>query len=394
MKIYEYQAKQLLRAYNIGVPKGAVARSPAEAVEVAKAIGSLPVVVKAQVHAGGRGKAGGIQIAEKLEQVNETASRLLRTKLVTPQTGPEGAPVNGVLIEEALSIGREFYVGLTVDRARARVVLLASSEGGVDIEQVAAESPGKIKSEWVDPGVGLRPFQVSRLCFALGLDGKQANEMGSLITSLYYLFMDMDCAHVEINPLALTKEGAVIALDAKMTFDDNALFRHPDVLALRDPTQEDALEVEASRYNLNYIKLRGNVGCMVNGAGLAMATMDLIKLIGAEPANFLDVGGGATAEMIREGLRILVSDKDVRIVFINIFGGILRCDTLAQGVTEAARELHITLPVVIRMEGTNVEQGRKILAASGLSFVAAETMKEAGEKVKALVRQTGAAEEG
>jgi succinyl-CoA synthetase beta subunit len=218
--------------------------------------------------------------------------------------------------------------------------------------------------------------------------------MGSLITSLFYLFMDMDCAHVEINPLALTKEGAVIALDAKMTFDDNALFRHPDVLALRDPTQEDALEVEASRYNLNYIKLRGNVGCMVNGAGLAMATMDLIKLIGAEPANFLDVGGGATAEMIREGLRILVSDKDVRIVFINIFGGILRCDTLAQGVTEAARELHITLPVVIRMEGTNVEQGRKILAASGLSFVAAETMKEAGEKVKALVRQTGAAEEG
>ena len=394
MKIYEYQAKQLLRAYNIGVPKGAVARSPSEAVEVAKAIGSLPVVVKAQVHAGGRGKAGGIQIAEKLEQVNETASRLLRTRLVTPQTGPEGARVNGVLIEEALPADREFYIGLTIDRARARVVLLASNEGGVDIEQVAAETPDKIVSEWMDPGVGLRPFQASRLCFALGLDGKQVNEMSGLITSLYYLFMDMDCAYVEINPLALTKEGAALALDAKMTFDDNALFRHPDVLALRDPTQEDPLEVEASKHNLNYIKLRGNVGCMVNGAGLAMATMDLIKLIGAEPANFLDVGGGATAEMIREGLRILVSDKDVRIVFINIFGGILRCDTLAQGVTEAARELHITLPVVIRMEGTNVEQGRKILAASGLSFVAAETMKEAGEKVKALVRQTGAAEEG
>ncbi len=387
MKIYEYQAKQLLRAYNIGVPKGAVARSPAEAREVAKAIGSLPVVVKAQVHAGGRGKAGGIQITAKLEQVDEAASRMLRTRLVTPQTSPDGAPVNGVLIEEAVSIDREIYVGLTVDRTRACVLLLASSEGGVDIEQVATESPEKIQREWVNPGVGLRPFQVSRLCFSLGLDGKQVNEVSSLITSLYYLFVDMDCAHVEINPLALTKEGTVLALDAKMTFDDNALFRHPDVLALRDPTQEDPLEFEASKHKLNYIKLRGSVGCMVNGAGLAMATMDLIKLMGAEPANFLDVGGGASVEMIKQGLRILLSDQDVRVVLINIFGGILRCDTLARGVTEATRELCITLPVVIRMEGTNVEQGRKILDESGRSFIAADTMKEAGEKISALLKQ-------
>ena len=386
MKIYEYQAKELFRTYGIGVPKGAIARSPAEAVEVAKAIGSTPLVIKAQIHAGGRGKAGGIQVVDTSEQVSAVTSRLLHKKLVTPQTGPEGRPVNAVLVEEALAIERELYIGFTVDRARACVVLLASAEGGVDIEKVAAETPEKVVTELIDPGVGLRSFQVSRLCFALGLDGKSIKPMSSLITNLYRLFMEKDCSHAEINPLVLTKEAGLLALDAKITFDDNALFRHPDVLALRDPAQEDPLEVEASRYNLNYIKLRGNVGCMVNGAGLAMATMDLIKLIGAEPANFLDVGGGATAEMIREGLRILLSDKDVKVVFINIFGGILRCDTLAQGVTEAARELNITLPVVIRLEGTNVELGRKILAESGLAFSPASSMKEAAEMVSALLK--------
>jgi succinyl-CoA synthetase beta subunit len=388
MKIYEYQAKELFRTYGISVPKGAVARSPVEAVEAARALGSTPVVIKAQIHAGGRGKAGGIQIVDTLEQVGDVASRLLGKKLVTPQTGPEGRPVNAVLIEEALAINRELYLGFTVDRARACVVLLASAEGGMDIEKVAAETPEKVLTELIDPGAGLRPFQASRLCFALGLDGKSIKLMSTLITSLYRLFMEKDCSHAEINPLVLTKEGGLLALDAKVNFDDNALFRHPDVLALRDPSQEDSLEVEASRYNLNYIKLHGNVGCMVNGAGLAMATMDLIKLIGAEPANFLDVGGGATTEMIREGLRILLSDKDVKVVFINIFGGILRCDTLAQGVTEAARELNITLPVVIRLEGTNVELGRKILAESGLAFSPAGSMKEAAENVAALLRRT------
>jgi succinyl-CoA synthetase beta subunit len=389
MKIYEYQAKELFRTYGIGIPKGAVARSPAEAVEAAKAIGSFPVVIKAQIHAGGRGKAGGIQVVDTLERVGDVTSRLLGKKLVTPQTGPEGRPVSAVLIEEALvAIDRELYLGFTVDRARACVVLLAGAEGGVDIEKKAAETPERVVTELIDPGAGLRPFQVSRLCFALGLNGKTVKLMSPLITSLYRLFMEKDCSHAEINPLVLTKEGALLALDAKINFDDNALFRHPDVLALRDPSQEDSLEVEASRYNLNYIKLHGNVGCMVNGAGLAMATMDLIKLIGAEPANFLDVGGGATAEMIREGLRILLSDKDVKVVLINIFGGILRCDTLAQGVTEAARELNITVPVVIRLEGTNVELGRKILAESGLAFSPASSMKEAGELVAALLRRT------
>ncbi len=377
MKIYEYQAKGLLQAYGIGVPKGAVAKSPHEAVEAAKAIGSAPVVVKAQIHAGGRGKAGGIKIVDNLEYVSEVASLLLDRRLVTPQTGVEGRPVNTLLIEEMLGVDREFYLGLTIDRARACAVLLASAEGGMDIERVAHETPEKVLSDWIDPGVGLRPFQVSRLCYALGLDGKPMRQMSAIVTSMYRLFMDKDCSHVEINPLVLTGEGKLVALDAKMNFDDNALFRHPDVSLLRDPSQEDPLEVEASRHNLNYIKLRGNVGCMVNGAGLAMATMDLIKLIGAEPANFLDVGGGATREMVREGLRILISDRDVKVVFINIFGGILRCDTLAKGVTDAARELDIKAPVVIRLEGTNVEMGREILAESGLAFSTASSMKEA-----------------
>jgi succinyl-CoA synthetase beta subunit len=389
MKIYEYQAKQLFESYGITVPKGAVARSPEEAIQSSTAIGAFPLVVKAQIHAGGRGKAGGIKIIDNVEDMSKAASLLLNRRLVTPQTGPEGRPVNALLIEETVKAKREYYVSVTIDRKRACAVLLASTEGGMDIEQVAREMPEKLHSELVDAGVGLRPFQVSRLCYALALDGITTKQMSAITTGMYRLLMEKDCSDVEINPLALSKEGKLVALDAKINFDDNALFRHPDVLSLRDPSQDDPLEVEASRYNLNYIKLRGNVGCMVNGAGLAMATMDLIKLIGAEPANFLDVGGGATKEMVKEGLRILISDRDVKVVFINIFGGILRCDILANGVTEAARELHMKAPVVIRLEGTNVETGRKILAESGLTFSPAANMKEAAEKVAALLRAAG-----
>jgi succinyl-CoA synthetase beta subunit len=389
MKIYEYQAKGLFRTYGIAVPNGAVARSPQEAVEAGKDIGTVPLVIKAQIHAGGRGKAGGVKIIDNLEEVAEVASRLLGARLVTSQTGAEGRPVSSLLIEEMLRVDREFYIGLTIDRARASVVLLGSAEGGMDIEKKAAETPEKVLSEWIDPGVGLRPFQVSRFCYALGLDGKVMKQMSAVVGGMYRLFVDKDCSHVEINPLVLTQEGRLVALDGKINFDDNALFRHPDVASLRDPSQEDPLEVEASRQNLNYIKLRGSVGCMVNGAGLAMATMDLIKLTGAEPANFLDVGGGATAQMVRAGLRILISDPDVRVVLINIFGGILRCDTLAKGVTEAARELDIRAPVVIRLEGTNVELGRQILAESGLAFHAAGSMKEAGEMVQRLLKTAG-----
>lgn len=390
MKIYEYQAKGLFQTYGIVVPKGAVARSAQEAVEAVKEIGTTPLVIKAQIHAGGRGKAGGIKIIDNPEEVAEVASRLLGTRLVTPQTGPEGRPVNSLLIEEMLTVDREFYIGLTIDRARASVVLLGSAAGGMDIEEKAAETPEKVLSEWIDAGVGLRPFQVLRFCYALGLDAKAFRQMSAIVTGLYRLFVDKDCSHVEINPLVLTREDILVALDGKINFDDNALFRHQDVSLLRDPAQEDPLEVEASRQNLNYIKLHGSVGCMVNGAGLAMATMDLIKLAGAEPANFLDVGGGATAQMVRAGLRILVSDPDVRVVFINIFGGILRCDTLAKGVTEAARELDIKAPVVIRLEGTNVELGRQILAESGFAFIAASSMKEAGEKVQRLLKNRDA----
>ena len=387
MKIYEYQAKRLFETYGIAIPRGAVARSPEEAIQGSTAIGAFPLVVKAQIHAGGRGKAGGIKIIDNVERMGEAASLLLNKRFVTPQTGPEGRPVNALLIEEALKIKREYYVGVTIDRKRACAVLLASTEGGMDIEQVAHEMPEKLHSEPVDPGVGLRPFQVSRLCYALGLDGIATKQMRAIIAGMCRLLVEKDCSDVEINPLVLSEEGKLVALDAKMNFDDNALFRHPDVSLLRDPSQDDPLEVEASRYNLNYIKLRGNVGCMVNGAGLAMATMDLIKLIGAEPANFLDVGGGATKEMVKEGLRIVISDRDVKVVFINIFGGILRCDVFAKGVTEAARELDIKAPVVIRLEGTNVEIGRQILAGSGLAFSPAASMKEAAEMISALLKR-------
>jgi succinyl-CoA synthetase beta subunit len=385
MKIHEYQAKSLFHSYGIPIPKGNEAGTPVEAVKVAESIGAGPYILKAQVHAGGRGKGGGIRVAETIGDVKLIATELLGSVLVTPQTGEEGKPVNSVLVEEVLDVSREIYLGIVIDRSKACATVLASAEGGMEIEKVASEHPERVFTEAVHPGVGLRPFQASRIAYLLGFDGSQARRMQGIIMGLYRLFVEKDCSLAEINPLVVTGKGDLVALDAKVNFDDNALFRHPEVNVFRDLAQENPLEIQASKYNLNYIKLKGNVGCMVNGAGLAMATMDLIKHVGAEPANFLDVGGGATSEMVREGLKILLSDADVKVIFINIFGGILRCDTLATGVVEAAGELHIHLPMVVRLEGTNVELGRRIFAESGLTFTVARDMKDAAEKVSALV---------
>lgn len=386
MKIYEYQAKELFRSCGIPVPPGVAVRNPSEAVEAALAAGGDRFVLKAQIHAGGRGKAGGIQIVSDLNAVSDVASRLLGSRLVTPQTGPEGLPVSALLIEPAIDVSRELYLAVLVDRERACPVLIATAEGGTEVEQLSAESPEKVKSEWIDPGVGLRPFQALRLAFSLGLPSHLVRPCSNIMMDLYRFFIEKDCSHAEINPLVVTEQDRLLVLDAKVVFDDNALFRHPEIFSLRDTSQEDALEVKASAHKLNYIKLKGNVGCMVNGAGLAMATMDLIKAAGGEPANFLDVGGGATDEAIKQGFRILLSDRDVRLVFINIFGGILRCDTLARGVARAVGELQVDLPVVVRMEGTNVDQGRKVLAESGLKFHLATDMKEAAETVAELLK--------
>ncbi|RLB08025.1 MAG: ADP-forming succinate--CoA ligase subunit beta [Deltaproteobacteria bacterium] len=386
MKVHEYQAKELFKQYGIPIPRARVAKTPQEAAKAAQDIGTSPVVLKAQIHAGGRGKGGGIKVIHDPRDVEAAASKLLGNKLVTPQTGPEGKPVGALLIEEGLDVQGEIYVGIVIDRSRACPVVLASAEGGMEIEKVAAENPEKVFTEVVDPGVGLRPFQANRIVFSLNIDPSLARKASGIILNLYRLFTEKDCSLAEINPLVVT-EGKLIALDAKLNFDDNALYRHPDISSLRDTSQEDPLEVEASQHRLNYIKLKGNVGCMVNGAGLAMATMDLIKLVGAQPANFLDVGGGATVDMIKHGLRILLSDPEVKVIFINIFGGILRCDTLARGVAEAAKELEINLPMVIRLEGTNVELGRQILADSGLRFTVAEGMGDAAQKVADLVNQ-------
>jgi succinyl-CoA synthetase beta subunit len=386
MKIHEYQAKTLMAAYNIPVPKGGVAETAEEAKVVASQIGGNRFVVKAQVHAGGRGKGGGIKTADSSDRVGEIARTLIGSKLVTPQTGLEGKVVHKVLVEEAVNIGQEMYLGITVDRGKERPVLIASKEGGMEIEELAKTSPEKIIKEWVDPGVGLKPFQISKIAFGLQLDVGLRRPVSQLIAHLYRLFVDKDCSLVEINPLVVTREGQAIALDAKLNFDDNGLYRHKEVAEMRDVLEEEPLEVEASKYNLNYIKLDGNVGCMVNGAGLAMATMDMIKLAGGMPANFLDVGGGATAEMVKNGLKILVADPKVKAILINIFGGILRCDTLAKGVIEAALEIKLELPIVIRMEGTNVEIGRKMLNESGLKLIVAKTMKEAAEKVIASIQ--------
>ncbi len=374
-----------MEAYNIPIPKGSVAQTAEEAKEVASQIGGNRFVVKAQVHAGGRGKGGGIKTAESPTAVKEVAKAMLGKKLVTPQTGVEGKVIHKVLVEEAIDIANEMYLGITIDRGRECPVIILSKEGGMEIEELAKKSPEKIIKEWVDPCVGLRPFQISKISFALEIDASLRRPVSQLIGNLYRLFIDKDCSLAEINPLVITRGGQVLALDAKLNFDDNALYRHKDAMEMRDVLEEDPLEVEASQYNLNYIKLEGNVGCMVNGAGLAMATMDVIQLAGGMPANFLDVGGGATVEMVKNGLKILVSDPKVKAILINIFGGILRCDTLAKGLIEATSEIKLQVPVVIRMEGTNVEIARQLLKESGLRLNVAETMKEAAQKVIACV---------
>jgi succinyl-CoA synthetase beta subunit len=389
MKIHEYQAKGILKKYGVAVPNGTMATTREEAEAAAKEIlgsGATGVVVKAQIHAGGRGKGGGVKIAKSVEEAGEIAGKMLGMKLVTHQTGPEGRIVHRLLIEETLPIEKELYLGILVDRGEGKPVFMASAAGGMDIEQVAAERPEAILKQYIDPGMGLEPFQARKIAFALGLKPSQINPAVQFLTSLYRAFLESDASLVEINPFISCTDGRLFALDAKLTFDDNALFRHPDLHELRDITEEDPLEVEASKYNLNYIKLDGSVGCMVNGAGLAMATMDIIKYAGGMPANFLDVGGGANAEQVAHAFEILLSDKNVRAVLINIFGGILRVDTLAAGVVEAAKKTNLQLPVVLRLEGTNVQEGKKILMESGLNFVVTETMKDAAEKVVAAAR--------
>ena len=385
MKIHEYQAKALLREFAVPVPTGEAARTPAEAKAVAARLGGR-VVVKAQVHAGGRGKAGGIKLADDAVAAETAARQILGMRLRTPQTPPEGIEVGSVLVEEASAVERELYLSITLDRARATHVAMASQAGGMEIEEVAARSPEKILREWAHPALGLADHQARHLAFGLGLAGDGFKQGVGLIRSLFALYLAKDCSLVEINPLVLTRDGRVLALDAKLNFDDNALYRHDEIRALRDANEEDPLDVEASKYSLNYIKLDGNVGCMVNGAGLAMATMDIIKLAGGEPANFLDVGGGASPVQIENAFRILSSDPSVKAVFINVFGGILRVDRLAEGLIAAVRKLGLRLPVVVRMEGTNVELGKTMLAESGLRFVTADDMGDGARKVVALAK--------
>jgi len=384
MKIHEYQAKAILARHGVPVPQGEVVRSASEAREAARRLGGGVVVVKAQIHAGGRGKGGGVKVVKNPEDAEVAAGAIIGMQLVTHQTGPEGQTVKTVLVEQGLKIARELYLGMVIDRSTERPVLMVSSEGGVEIEKVAEETPEKIFKEFVNPTAGLSAFQTRKLAFALGLEGPAVTQAGTFMTALWEAFKATDASLIEINPLIVTEDGSLLALDAKMTFDDNALYRHPDLKELRDVAEEDSLEVEASKYALNYIKLDGTIGCMVNGAGLAMATMDIIKLAGGEPANFLDVGGGATAEQIKNAFRILMSDKSVKAVLINIFGGILRCDILAEGVIAAVKDLGVRVPIVIRMEGTNVEKGKQMLNDSGLNFTTADTMSEAADRVVAL----------
>ena len=383
MKVHEYQAKAILREFGVPVPRGEVAETPAEARAIAERLGGR-VVVKAQVHAGGRGKAGGVKVAADPPGAEAAARQILGMRLKTPQTPPDGIKVLKVLVEEASAIATELYLAATLDRARSAHVLMASQAGGMDIEEVAATEPEKIVREWADPALGLQPFQARALAFGLGLSGDQFKAGVGLIQSLFRAYLAKDCSLAEINPLVVTGDGRVLALDAKLSFDDNALFRHPEVTALRDVNEEDPLDVEASKHGLNYIKLDGNVGCMVNGAGLAMATMDMVKLAGGAPANFLDVGGGASPEQIENAFRILSSDPSVKAVFINVFGGILRCDRLAAGLIAAVTKLGVRMPIVVRMEGTNVELGRKMLAESGLNFASADDMGQGAAKAVAL----------
>lgn len=386
MKIHEYQAKELLRKYNVPVPEGKVAFTPEEAVEAAKSIGGSLWVVKAQIHAGGRGKGGGVKIAKSLDEVKQLANEILGMQLVTHQTGPEGKKVKRLLIEQGVNIDRELYLGVTLDRASSRNTVMVSTEGGMEIEKVAAETPEKIIKESVDPAVGMQAYQARKLAFGLGLEGAQFKNGVKFLLALYKAYDALDASLAEINPLVVTKEGDVMALDAKINFDDNALYRHKDVVEYRDLDEEEPLEIEASKYNLNYIKLDGNVGCMVNGAGLAMGTMDIIKLAGGEPANFLDVGGGANKETVANGFKIILTDPNVKAILINIFGGIVRCDRVAQGVIDAVKEIDVTVPVVVRLEGTNAVEAGELLNKSGLNFEVANSLKEAAEKVTAVLK--------
>lgn len=386
MNIHEYQGKQVLKQYGVSVPEGIVAFTVDEAVEAAKSLGTQVVVVKAQIHAGGRGKAGGVKVAKNLDEVREYASQILGKTLVTHQTGPEGKEVKRLLIEQGCDIKKEYYVGVVVDRGTGRVVMMASEEGGTEIEEVAAHSPEKIIKEVVDPAVGLQAFQARKLAYAINIPTPLVNKAVKFMIALYTAFVEKDCSIAEINPLVVTGDGNVMALDAKLNFDSNALYRHKDILELRDLDEEDAKEIEASKFDLSYIALDGNIGCMVNGAGLAMATMDIIKYYGGDPANFLDVGGGATTEKVTEAFKIILSDEKVKGIFVNIFGGIMKCDVIANGVVEAAKQVGLDRPLVVRLEGTNVDLGKKILNESGLNIVAADSMADGAQKIVALVK--------
>lgn len=390
MNVHEYQAKELMRKFNISVLKGHVAHTAAEAVDVAKKMGGNLWVVKAQIHAGGRGKAGGVKLAKSIDEVKKYADEILGKTLVTHQTGPQGKKVLKLLIEEGCQIDHEYYVGIVLDRSTGKVTIMASSEGGVEIEKVAHESPEKIIKVGIDPAAGCTPFVSRKLAYNIGMRGELVNKAAKFFEGLYNLYTKSDCTIAEINPLVTTKDGHVIALDAKLNFDDNALFRHPDIMEYRDLTEESEKEIEASKYGLSYISLDGNIGCLVNGAGLAMGTMDIIKLHGGEPANFLDVGGGATKEAVQKAFSIILSDKNVKAILVNIFGGIMKCDIIAEGVVAAAKELGIKVPLVVRLEGTNVALGKKILNESKLSIIAADDLADAAKKVVAAVSGKGA----
>jgi succinyl-CoA synthetase beta subunit len=389
MKIHEYQAKEILRGFGVAVPRGKLATTPEQAQEAARELlqGKSICVVKAQIHAGGRGKGGGVKLARSPEEAGEIARKMLGMQLVTHQTGPQGQKVRKVYVEEGMDIARELYLGLTLDRATARDTMMASSEGGVEIEEVAAKSPEKILREPVDPVVGLSGYQARDLAFGLGLKGASVNSFAKFAAAMYRAYVATDASIVEINPLVVTKQGEVIALDAKMNFDDNALFRHPDIAQLRDPDEEDSREQEAKKYDLSYIALDGNIGCMVNGAGLAMATMDIIKSAGGMPANFLDVGGGADEAKVTAAFKLLLSDPQVQAVLVNIFGGIMKCDIIAAGIISAARQMQIKVPLVVRLEGTNVEQGKELLRNSGLAIIPADDLGDAARKAVAAAKK-------
>ncbi len=386
MKIHEYQAKEILKKYGVSTPKGKVAFSVEEASDAAKELGGKVWVVKAQIHAGGRGKGGGVKVAKGIAELNKYAKQILGMTLITHQTGPEGKVVKRLLIEEGIDIDKELYAGIVLDRAQSKNVFMVSTEGGMEIEKVAEESPEKILKVTIDPIIGMQPFHARQLAFGLGLEGNQFKNAVKFFIALYKAYEESDASIAEINPLVVTKQGDVLALDAKMNFDDNALYRQPEILQFRDLDEEEPLEIEASKFGLNYIKLDGNVGCMVNGAGLAMATMDIIKLAGGEPANFLDVGGTANKETVANGFKIILSDANVKAILINIFGGIVRCDRVAQGVIDAVKEVNVTIPIVVRLDGTNAVEGAKLLKDSGLEFSVAMNLKQAAEKVTEVLK--------